>query len=135
MITAVDTNVLIDIFVADRTFGERSVRAVRECLRQGSLVACEVVWAEVQSQFPDVLAAQTAMEKLLVQYSPCDLLGAQGAGLAFSRYRSKGGPKARVLADFLVGAHAAVEADQLLTRDRGFYRTYFPNLSIIDPSV
>ena len=133
MITAVDSSVLIDIFIGDRVFGERSVGALRGCLRQGRVIACEVVWAEVQSQFATTSAAQSAMEKLEVQFSPCNLSGAQGAGVAFAQYRSKGGPKARVIADFLVGAHAMTEADQLLTRDRGFYRTYFGDLLIIDP--
>jgi predicted nucleic acid-binding protein len=135
VITAVDTNVLIDIFIADRTFGEQSVQALRECLRQGSVIACEVVWAEVQSQFPSASESRLAMEKLQVRFSPCSLACAQSTGLAFARYRSKGGPKARVLADFLVGAHAEAEANQLLTRDRGFYRTYFRDLAIIDPAA
>ena len=40
----------------------------------------------------------------------------------------------RVIADFLVGAHAVTGSDRLLTRDRGFYRSYFERLAVLDPS-
>jgi len=52
LITAVDTNVLIDLFGADPLHGVPSKEAMRSYIQQGSLVACEVVWAEVPADFP-----------------------------------------------------------------------------------
>ncbi|HTS69938.1 MAG TPA: VapC toxin family PIN domain ribonuclease, partial [Terriglobia bacterium] len=43
--------------------------------------------------------------------------------------------RTRVVADFLIGAHALHNADRLLTRDRGFYRSYFKRLTILDPTA
>jgi len=40
-----------------------------------------------------------------------------------------------VAADFLIGAHALRQADRLLTRDHGFYRTCFNGLRVLDPSL
>lgn len=57
MITAIDTSVLLDVFGADSTFGVRSKAALRACLREGPVLACEVVWAEVAGFFPTPEAA------------------------------------------------------------------------------
>jgi hypothetical protein len=57
------------------------------------------------------------------------------AGAAWRRYRESGGPRSRLIADFLIGAHARRQAERLLTRDRGFYRTYFADLVILEPSI
>ena len=79
MITAVDTNVLLDVFGADPEFGQRSAAALRACLLEGRLVACEVVWAEAASFFPSAAAARGPMERLEVGFSPLDVEAASRA--------------------------------------------------------
>lgn len=134
MITAVDTSVLLDIFGADPAFGAGSADALRLCLREGRVVACEAVWAEVASVFPSPSAAREAMDRMAVEFCPINQDSALAAAAAWKSYRSHGGRRDRVAADFLIGAHARVQADRLLTRDRGFYRTYFRGLSVLDPT-
>lgn len=134
MITAIDTNVLLDVFTDDRSFKRSSENALRESLRVGSVIACDVVWAEVAGFFPSAALAQTAMETLQLAFSPIDLSASLVAGLAWRAYRAKGGRRDRMIADFLIAAHALGYADRLLTRDRGFYRKYFSNLRVFDSS-
>ena len=61
--------------------------------------------------------------------SPVTTEIAYEAGLRWQRYRQAGGPRERIITDFLIGAHALGAADKFLTRDRSFYTTYFPELS------
>ena len=133
MITAVDTNVLLDIFGDDGEFGRRSASVLRRCIAEGSLIACEVVWAETGAWFPDAQAAEQALSTLRVGYSPLTATSALAAGRAWQAYRKAGGSRERVIADFLIAAHATAQADRLLTRDRGFYRSHFAGLLIVDP--
>jgi len=53
----------------------------------------------------------------------------------WKRHRASGGKRERVIADFLIGAHAASQCERLLTRDRGYYKRYFAGLTVVDPSV
>lgn len=134
MITAVDSSVLLDVFANNAEFGKRSASALRRCIAEGSLIACDVVWAETGAWFPDAKDAENALLRLRVAYSPLTAAAALTAGRSWQAYRKAGGPRERVIADFLIGAHANGQADRLLTRDRGFYRNCFTELSIIDPS-
>lgn len=135
MITAVDTNVLIDVLRGDPRFGPGSREALRGCLQDGSLILCDVVMAETRAVFGDQLAANSALERIGVSYVASSLSSALLTGSAWRTYRNAGGPRTRVLADFLVGAHALEQADRLLTRDRGFYRRYFSDLTVLDPTT
>ena len=119
---------------ADPSFGSHSREALRSCIAQGRLVACEVVWTEVATFFPSPGAARTAMEHVGSDFSPITLEAALEASKAWKAYRKQGGQRTRVAADFLIGAHALCQADRLLTRDRGFYRSYFKRLTIVDPT-
>jgi predicted nucleic acid-binding protein len=135
VITAVGTSVLLDVFGADNKFGERSGQALRRALAEGGLIACSVVWAEVAAAFPAADSAVGAMERLGIAFSPVDRPSALVAGRAWKEYRRRGGTRARVIADFMIGAHASCLAERLLTRDRGFYRSYFRRLTVLDPST
>jgi predicted nucleic acid-binding protein len=135
VITAVDTNVLLDVFGADETFGPRSRSALEQSLGDGALVVSDAVWAETVAAFPDHEAATDAFARLGVGYSAPTHEAATRAGTAWRSYRAAGGPRTRVVADFVIGAHALVQADRLLTRDRGFYRRYFTELTVLDPTA
>lgn len=135
MITAADTTVLIDVFGPDPVFGARSRDALRAAIADGSVIACEMVWAEVVATFPSAPEAEQALGQLGIDFSPIGAEAAVLAGVSWRSYRRSGGPRTRLIADFLVGAHAKIQADRLLTRDRGFYRTYFKELQVLDPSV
>jgi predicted nucleic acid-binding protein len=134
VITAVDTSVLLDVFGADPEFGPGSADALRLALAEGGLVACDVVWAETAASFPDGTDAQAALARVRVDFSPLDAPASLVASESWRAYRRAGGTRERVISDFLIGAHAQTHADRLLTRDRGFYRRYFRELSVLDPS-
>lgn len=128
MITAVDTNVLLDIFVADDRFGQTSRSRLVSAYRNGAVIASEIVYAELAPAFGDRSLLDRALGEAHVQISPISADIAWEAGMRWMRYRQGGGPRTRILADFLIGAHALVAADSFLTRDRGFYETYFPEI-------
>ena len=74
MITAVDTNILIDILEPDPTYGSASKEALKRCLLEGVVVACEVVWAEVSvvyAEAQDVLVE--VLKQMGIQFSAMSL--------------------------------------------------------------
>ncbi len=135
MITAVDTNVLVDILEPDPRYGAASGDALTRCLADGTVVACDVVWAEVATVYGEKQAELlAALETLGIAYSEVAQEAALEAARHWHAYRSQGGSRQRIAADFIVGAHALVQCDRLLTRDRGFCRGGFANLTVLDPS-
>jgi hypothetical protein len=134
VITAVDSSIIIDVLEPDPEHGPASREALRRCLREGSMVACDVVWAEVATAFGHAQArAIEALRQIGIAYSPMTEEAALRAAECWYRFRKRSGGKDRIVADFLIGGHALVQTDRLLTRDRGFYRDYFKSLKLVVP--
>jgi predicted nucleic acid-binding protein len=153
MITAVDTNILLDVLIPDAPHGDESERALAEALRAGAVVICDPVYAELAAHFPEQEALDRFLSDTSLRLEPSKANALYRAGRAWSEYArrrpaltcpqcgaaqdphcDKCGaniqPRQHVVADFIIGAHALVQADQLLTRDRGYYATYFPELTL-----
>lgn len=128
MITAVDTSVLLDIFLPDERHGRSSRESLVEAYDAGAIIISHVVYAELTPAFPDREALDRALREVNVVVSSIDSDMAHDAGRRWGQYRRSGGSRDRVITDFLIGAHAVATCDRFLTRDRGFFASYFPEL-------
>ena len=126
--TAVDTSVLLDVFLADPRHGERSRDRLRAAYDAGAIIVGDIVYAELTPAFGDRAVLDAALRQINATTSAIDTAIAHEARLRWMRYRKAGGPRKRIISDFLIGAHAIAAAETFLTRDRGFYATYFPEL-------
>lgn len=135
MITAIDTNILLDILVSNQAFYEASANALQEAASEGSLVICDLVYAELCIHFETQKECDAFLESTEIRVQDLTWQSHFHASRAWRMYRQQGGKRTRILADFLIGAHAQNQASRLLSRDRGFYRRLFPSLELRDPSA
>ncbi len=133
MTTAVDSSVILDVLADDAAFANRSSQALRQASAQGQLVICESVLAEIFPALGDRGQAARFLADWQLDFLPADIESAMLAGEMFLAFKKRNRERKRILADFLVGAHAVVHADRLLARDRGYLRDYFENLKLVDP--
>jgi len=134
MITAIDTNILLDILAPDPEFLDDSVAALEEAARAGSMIVCDQVYAELCVHFASRRECDEFLRDGEIRVEALSAEASFAASRAWRAYRKQGGQRTRILADFLIGAHAQLQADRLLSRDRGFYRKLFPSLKLLDPS-
>jgi hypothetical protein len=137
MTTAVDTNVLVALWNEDDTLNTLARSALDAALGRGSLVIAAPVYAELLASpgrtegFLDSFLADAG---ITVEWNLSKLVW-RSAGLAFQAYarrrrkEQESGPR-RILADFLIGAHALENGYGLLTLDDRLYRVAFPRLAM-----
>jgi predicted nucleic acid-binding protein len=131
MITAIDTNILLDIFLPDKKFAPKSAKLLKLAYDEGALIICDIVYAELVPQFEERQKLDDTLRKINVSLSSTDADIAFLAGERWNLYRKSGGIRKRIITDFLIGAHALNKAERFITRDRGFYKSYFPELQIL----
>jgi predicted nucleic acid-binding protein len=154
MITAIDTNILLDILNPNAFHFTSSKALMDEAYMQGALIINEVVYAELAVQFPSHVPLEEFLQRTSIRLEwsqPEALYAASEAWQVYNSRRRQGlqcpdcgrtqivscpqcgksiQSRQHILSDFLIGGHALKHADRLLTRDRGYYRTYFPTLRL-----
>lgn len=129
----VDSNVLLDVATQDARWGEWSAQALAAAAEGSVLVINPLIYAEVSIGYGTIEALEEALPATVFRRDALPYEAAFLAGKSFLDYRRRGGRRTSPLPDFYIGAHAAVARFELLTRDVGRYRTYFPTVKLIAP--
>ena len=156
MITAVDTNALLALLYDDDEHTEKSERELRRVYQEGRVVITPIVYAELAADghFATTSELDQFFEDLSIQLVEPSREALFRAGEQFQRYtrrRPDGlqcpscgtkqsveceachenlAPRQHIAADFVIGGHATIDADALVSFDTGFYETYFPSLTV-----
>jgi predicted nucleic acid-binding protein len=158
MILAVDTNVLLDILIPNTQHLEWALHSLTSTGAEDHLILSEIAFAELGSQFLSLLDLERFLDRTGIRVASSNPQVLFHAGAAWKRYAARRKEqivcpacgrghevicnscgriirlRQHILSDFLIGAHAEILADRLITRDRGFYRNYFENLRLITPA-
>lgn len=136
----VDTTVLIDILKDEfRSYQDRLYAAMEKGER---LIIPPVVYAELLPQFGgDTGLLDEFLSEHRIEVEPLDVdsvtLSAAG-WMKYLRRKTKArcpqcghslSTKEHFLSDFYIGGFASAKCDAILTRDRGIYKKYFPELA------
>ena len=132
MITAIDSSVLWCLLKKQTGFEEWQ-QALWRAGHDGEMLVCPIVFAEVAPAFQSATDSLKHLHRLGARYDALDPDAAYLAGAIHTTYRQAGGPRIHVLPDFLIAAHAKVQADRLAAVDRGYLRRYFPDLPLLSP--
>ncbi|RXR07343.1 type II toxin-antitoxin system VapC family toxin [Pseudoxanthomonas composti] len=130
---AIDSPVLIDL-LANGPQADAAEACLRQCLGSGRVVVCDVALAEICASLRGGAEALGVLEEMGVHFSPVESKSALRAGEMQRRYRQRGGA-GHTLSDFLIGSHALLQCDALITYSQPFYRDYFKGLKLILPQA
>jgi predicted nucleic acid-binding protein len=135
--TALDTNILSALW-SRQPLGPRVAERLVELYSNGGLVVCGPVYVELcagpsltQDRVRSLLAEINVSIDFALDQSVWQLAAQGFAAYAQRRRQSGGGTPKRLPVDFLVGAHASLRADRLMTLDTNLYQLDFPALRIL----
>jgi hypothetical protein len=131
--TLVDTNVVIDVLTYDAVWLGWSMDQLEKCRQSETLHINEIGYAELSARLDSEAILQAALAELGIALERMPTSALFAAGQAFRRYRSAGGARLNILADFFIGAHAQTARFPILTRDVRVFRSYFPEVRLIAP--
>jgi predicted nucleic acid-binding protein len=129
----VDTNIILDILDRDPMWSPWSSQQLRQLSASNDLSINSIIYSEISIRFATQARLDQAVAELGLLVLDIPREAAFVAGKAFVVYRRRGGTKGKILADFFIGAHAAVLGCPLITRDPRSYSTYFSGLTLIAP--
>ena len=140
MTIAIDSSVLIDL-LGDDPRADAAEACLRMALGKGPVVVCDVVLSELTAGLGHGSLVIDVLEDMGIRFDTVDQRAAVRAGEMQRKYKQR--PRAdgaapaptRTIPDFLVGAHAMLQCDGLITRDAGFFRDYFKGLKLIEPTT
>lgn len=128
---AIDAPVLVEL-LADGPRADAVEATLRQALGAGRVVVSDAALATVAARLRNGADALAALEEMGVHYSAVEAKSALRAGEMQRRERQRGGTP-HPIADFLVGAHALLQCDALITFDAAFHRDWFKGLKLIVP--
>lgn len=129
----VDTNILLDLIADDPVWADWSQRQLEAATLRDRLAVNPVVYAELSGAFTRIEELDEFLSGAAVEIVEMSRQMLFLAGTAFKIYRRRGGTRAGVLPDFLIGAQATIVGAELITRDAARYRSYFPAIELIVP--
>lgn len=132
MITALDSSVLWAI-IKKEPGSDQWLEALILAASDGPLIISPIAFAELAPSTIDAPALVSFLGQLAISYDPIAPATAHLAGLTFKLYRQAGGPRQHLVPDFLIAAHAQLQANRLAAIDRGYLRNWFPNLLLLTP--
>lgn len=129
----VDSNIVLDVFLNDPKWADWSESKLDEYDQLGILYINSIVYSEISIGFKLIEDLESAIAKAGLQMLEISKEALFLAGKAYLKYKKRKGTKRTPLPDFFIGAQAAVQNLDLITRDVSRYQSYFPTVKLITP--